>query len=59
MHLVDRFARLVEELQAAARISVAVALLDREAVRPELRENPQVDVVAEHEAVCVADVTLS
>ena len=51
MHLVDRLARLVEELQRAAYL-LAVALLDGKAVRPDFREDPEVDVGAEHDRGC-------
>ena len=47
MHLVHGIAGRIEELQAAADV-VAVALLDRKAMRPDLREDAQVDVLAEH-----------
>ena len=40
VHLVNRVAGVVEELQRALDI-VAVALLDRETVRPDFREHPR------------------
>ena len=53
MHLVHGLARRIEELQAAADV-VAVALLDGKAMRPDLREDAQVDVLAQHHGIVVA-----
>jgi hypothetical protein len=57
MHLVHGFACLVEELQRAAYL-LAVALFDRKSVRPDSRENPEVDVGAEHEGGMIAGMDL-
>ena len=53
MHLVHRLAGRVEELQAAADV-VAIALFHGKAVRPDFREDAQVDVFAEHHGIVVA-----
>ena len=53
MHLMHRLARRIEELQAAADL-VAVALLHGKAVRPDFREDTQVDVLTKHHGIVVA-----
>ena len=56
MHLVDGLAGLVEELQAAPDL-VAVALLDREAMRPDLWKDAQVDLGRRAPWRCALPVT--
>jgi hypothetical protein len=50
MHLVHGLARRVEELQAVAN-AVAVALFDSKSMRPDAREDPEVDLLAQHQRV--------
>ena len=51
------FAGIVEELQRTAYL-LAVAFLDREAVRPNFGEDSKVDVGAEHDCAVVARMNL-
>ncbi|CCV09325.1 hypothetical protein MESS2_980047 [Mesorhizobium metallidurans STM 2683] len=53
MHLVHCLACGVEELKAAAGLP-AIACLDRKAVRPHVREDAQINVLAEHHGVMLS-----